>query len=68
MQAHVADNAEMKKHALQFIDCDTTELWEILPEFANMSTPYQDFVMPYTSYTLDLTQNDAGQLWTWINL
>ena len=34
----------MKKHALRFVDCDTVELWEILPEFANTSVPYQDFV------------------------
>ena len=34
----------MKQHALQFIDCDTTELWEILPEFADVTTSYQQFV------------------------
>ena len=41
VQAHVANKGEMK---LQFIDCNTVELWEILPEFTNVSTPYQDFV------------------------
>ena len=34
----------MKKHALQFADCDTAELWEILPEFADTAKTYQDFV------------------------
>ena len=34
----------MKKHALRFADCDTAELWEILPEFADTAKMYQDFV------------------------
>ena len=34
----------MKQHALWFIDCDTVELWEILPKFANAATSYQQFV------------------------
>ena len=34
----------MKGHALRFVDCDTAELWEILPEFANSTAPYQKFV------------------------
>ena len=34
----------MKGHALRFVDCDTAELWEILPEFADSTTPYQKFV------------------------
>ena len=34
----------MKKYALQFADCDTAELWEILPEFADTVKTYQDFV------------------------
>ena len=33
----------MKQHALWFIDCDTAELWEILPEFANVAASYQQF-------------------------
>ena len=40
----VVDEAEMKGHALWFVDCDTAELWEILPEFADSTTPYQTFV------------------------
>ena len=40
----VVDEAEMKGHALRFVNCDTAELWEILPEFADSTTPYQKFV------------------------
>ena len=40
----VANEVEMKGHALRFVDCDTAELWEILPEFADSTTPYQMFV------------------------
>ena len=43
-QLQVVDDKEMKEHALWFISCDTMELWEILPEFANMTAPYQKFV------------------------
>ena len=34
----------MKQHALWFVNCDTVELWKILPEFADMSMSYQQFV------------------------
>ena len=34
----------MKKYALRFANCNTAELWEILPEFANAVKMYQDFV------------------------
>ena len=40
----VVDEAEMKGHALRFVDCDTAELWEILPEFADSTAPYRTFV------------------------
>ena len=40
----VVDEAEMKGHALLFVNCDTAKLWEILPEFANSTAPYQKFV------------------------
>ena len=40
----VVDEAEMKGHALWFVDCDTAELWEILPEFADSTALYQKFV------------------------
>ena len=43
-QSNVIDKAMMKKHVLRFADCDTTELWEILPEFADTVKMYQDFV------------------------
>ena len=43
-QSQVVDEEEMKQHALWFVDCNTTELWEILPEFADATTSYQQFV------------------------
>ena len=43
-QFNVIDEATMKKHALRFADCNTTELWEILPEFADTAKMYQDFM------------------------
>ena len=43
-QSNVIDETLMKKHTLQFADCDTMELWEILPEFAGTAKMYQDFV------------------------
>ena len=44
VQSHVVYEEEMKKHALWFVNCDTVELWEILPEFANTAMPYQKFI------------------------
>ena len=43
-RSQVVDEEEMKQHALRFIDCDTAELWEILPEFADATASYQKFV------------------------
>ena len=34
----------MKGHALRFVDYDTAELWEILPEFADTTALYRKFV------------------------
>ena len=42
-QLEVVDKVEMKGHALQFVDYNTVELWEILPEFADMTAPYRKF-------------------------
>ena len=42
--SNVIDEALMKRHVLSFSNCDTTELWEILPEFADTVKMYQDFV------------------------
>ena len=50
----------MKQHALQFIDCDTMELWEILPKFADVATSYQQFVNAvYKLYP----ESDAKRCW-----
>ena len=43
-QSQVVDEEEMKQHTLRFVDCDTAELWEILPKFAAAAASYQNFV------------------------
>ena len=43
-RSNVVNEVTMKKHALRFADCDTAELWEILPKFADTAKMYQDFV------------------------
>ena len=50
----------MKGHALWFVDCDTAELWEILPEFANATAPYQTFVQAVCQL---YPGSDAEQRW-----
>ena len=39
----VTDDAEKKKHACRYVDVDTSELWESLPEFSNAATTYAGF-------------------------
>ena len=39
-QSEVVDEVERKGHALWFVDYNTMELWEILPEFANTTVLY----------------------------
>ena len=51
----------MKQHALRLIDCNTVELWEILPEFADMAASYQQFVDAV--YKLYLG-SDAERCWS----
>ena len=51
----------MKQHALWFVDCDTAELWEILPKFADMTASYQRFVNAV--YKLYLW-SDAERCWS----
>ena len=50
----------MKQHALQFIDCNIMELWEILPEFADTAASYQQFVNAVYKLYLGL---DAKRHW-----
>ena len=61
----VVDEAEMKGHALRFIDCDTAKLWEILPEFANSTAPYQKFV---DAVCLLYPGSDAEQCWLIVDM
>ena len=59
-QSHVVNEEEMKQHALQFVDCDTMELWEILPKFTNATMSYQKFVNAVYRLYLGL---DAERHW-----
>jgi hypothetical protein len=38
----VVDNMEKKKHACQYIDIDTVDLWEAIPEF-NITKTFDEF-------------------------
>ena len=60
VQSHVVDKEEMKQHALWFVDCDTMELWEILPEFADVAVSYQQFVDAVYKLYLGQTPKDDG--------
>ena len=51
----------MKQHALWFVNCDTVELWEILPKFADVATSYQQFVDAMYKLYLGL---DAERHWS----
>jgi hypothetical protein len=35
---------EKKKHACQFVDVDTSKLWETLPEFSDAAKTFKEFV------------------------
>ena len=61
VRSQVVDEEEMKQHALRFIDCDTAELWEILPKFTDVATSYQKFVD--VMYKLYLG-SDAKRRWS----
>jgi hypothetical protein len=41
--AAMADK-EKKKHACQFVDVDTSELWETLPEYSDATKTFEEFV------------------------
>jgi hypothetical protein len=40
--AQIVDDTEKKKHACQYIDINTTDLWEAIPEFDSTKT-FDDF-------------------------
>ena len=50
----------MKKHVVRFVDCNTVELWEILPKFADATKSYQDFIN--TVYKL-YPRSNSEQRW-----
>ena len=59
-RSHVVDKEEMKQHALRFVNCNTVELWEILPEFTDAAMSYQQFVGTVYKLYLGL---DAERCW-----
>jgi hypothetical protein len=40
--AQIVDNAEKKKHACRYVDINTIDLWEAIPEFDGTKT-FDDF-------------------------
>ena len=43
IQSAVVDKQERKKHACQFLDVDTCELWESLTTFTDATKTFKDF-------------------------
>jgi hypothetical protein len=35
---------EKKKHACRFVDVDTSELWETLPEYSDATKTFEEFI------------------------
>ena len=42
-RAGVTNGEDMKQHACRYVDVDTSELWETLPEYSDAAKPYSDF-------------------------
>jgi hypothetical protein len=42
-RAQVADNKEKKHHARRFVDVDTADLWESIPEFMYQVKTYEHY-------------------------
>ena len=42
-RAGVTDRGEMKQHACRYVDVDTTELWETLTEYTDLTKTYDEF-------------------------
>jgi hypothetical protein len=43
-RATVTDEEEQKRHATRYVDVDTSELWETLPEFSDNTKTFAEFV------------------------
>jgi hypothetical protein len=41
--AQVADDKEKKRHARRFVDVDTADLWESIPEFVDQAKTYEQY-------------------------
>jgi hypothetical protein len=42
-RTRITDNTEKKQHAIRYVDVDTSELWEALPEYSNNTKTYSNF-------------------------
>lgn len=43
-RSQVTDDAAKKKHAVCFVNCDTTEQWELLPKFKEAARTYDEIM------------------------
>jgi hypothetical protein len=41
--ARITDNEEKKQHTVQYVNINTSELWEALPEYSDNTKTYADF-------------------------
>jgi hypothetical protein len=58
--AQVVNNTEKKKHACQYVDIDTTDLWEAIPEF-NVTKTFDEF--KFTIFKL-YPDSESERKWT----
>ena len=47
--AQITDEVEQKRHSTRYVDVDTSELWETLPEFSENATTFEDYVKKVTT-------------------
>jgi hypothetical protein len=43
-RASITNETDKKKHACRYVDVDTSELWETLVEYTDITKPYEDFM------------------------
>ena len=43
-RAQITDEGEQKRHSTRYVDVDTSELWETLPEFADNTKTFEEYV------------------------
>jgi hypothetical protein len=42
-RAQITSENEMKRHATRYVDIDTSDLWETLPEFTDHTKTFEEF-------------------------